>query len=105
MRPCRNSTTHWVQSEIGKVRVRGDVTGVWMDTKTYSNWHNIAPYFGSQNDLAWPSEAGLCHFATSDHLLDGEFEIASDLDGRLHCDHGAWLGFNVVALLKCEMEN
>ena len=71
----------------------------------YSNWDDITPYIGSQNDLAWPSETGLCHFAARDHFLDGEFEIASDLDGRLHCDHGAWLGFDLVALLKCQMEN
>ncbi len=73
--------------------------------KAYSNGDDIAPYSWSQNELAWPSVAGLSHLAAGDHLREREFEIASDLDGRLHSDHGAWLSFDFIALLKCQMEN
>jgi hypothetical protein len=87
--------------------VRGDLRPlVWRHYgKAYSNWDDIAPYVRSQNDFAWPSKVGLCHLATSDHLLERELEIASDLDGRLHGDHGAWLSFDFVAWVECQMEN
>jgi len=85
--------------------VRGDLIGVGVLREAYSNWDDIAPYIRSQNDLTWPSVAGLCHLAASDHFLDRELEVAFDLDGRLHGDHGAWLAFDLVAWVKRQMEN
>ena len=66
---------------------------------------DVAKESGSEGDTSGSSVGGLGHLATSEELLHGELDLASQLDVAGHVDHGSRLGAHGGALLEGDIED
>lgn len=55
---------------------------------------DVAKQGGAQRDLAVARVRGLGHLAAGEELADAELDVAAQLDGPAHVDHGAGLGLD-----------
>lgn len=60
---------------------------------------------GAESQPSRPDVSGLGHFAAREELLHGEFDVAGELDGAGHVDHGAGLGIDRGAGLEVDIED